>query len=291
MIHICIPVYNEERTIGVVLWKIRQVMSEFGRDYQVLLVDDGSTDGTDSVIEPYARIMPVHVRRHDRREGYARSLEALLREAVDRSAYPKRDVVVTLQADFTDEPADVARLVKRIEGGADVVTGRVRMIPAETPRTLRWSRRMWHHLLRRLRAGDRDGDVLSGFRAYRSVALSRAIEAAGDQPLVTTDGWAANAELHRRVMPHARRAEVVDVQVRYARLQRPSRFRPVRTSLDLLRLLRAGHVPTTAPIPAEAATGAGLGEESGPRPRGGRAGRGGRGRGRGGRSGKTGATR
>src|SRR5690606_35854377 len=119
---------------------------------------DGSTDGTGAVMEPYARIMPVHVRRHERREGYGPSLETLVREAVERSAYPKRDIVVTLQADFTDEPDDIATLVKRVEGGADVVTGRVRLVGEETPRALRWSRRAWDVLLRRLHGGEQDGD-------------------------------------------------------------------------------------------------------------------------------------
>jgi glycosyltransferase involved in cell wall biosynthesis len=273
VIYICIPVYNEERTIGVVLWKIRQVMSEFGRDYEVLVVDDGSTDGTGDVMAPYARIMPVHLRRHDRRLGYARSLEVLLREATERSNYPKRDVVVTLQADFTDEPEDVAHLVKRVEGGSDVVTGRLHIVDPDMPRMIRWSRRALYHLLRRLWGGDKEADMLSGMRAYRVVVLRKAIEAAGDSPLMTTEGWAANAELLRRVLPHARRAEAVDVQVRYGRLQRPSRFRTGRTSREILRLLRKG-TPPAPPLPAEAASGAGLGGD-GARPRG-RRGRGGR---------------
>ncbi|NIQ55975.1 MAG: glycosyltransferase, partial [Gammaproteobacteria bacterium] len=49
MIYISIPAHNEERTAGVVLWKVRQVMSEFGRDYEVLFLDDASTDRTPDV--------------------------------------------------------------------------------------------------------------------------------------------------------------------------------------------------------------------------------------------------
>jgi hypothetical protein len=171
----------------------------------------------------------------------------------------------------------VVQLVKRVEGGADIVTARIRPVAADMPRAMRWSRRAWDLLLRRARGGGQ-ADLLSGFRAYRVIALRKAIEALGDAPLVTSDGWAANAEMFRQVAPHARRTEAVDVQIRYGRLQRDSRFQPLRTSLDLFRLLRAAPLPAETPVPAEAATAAGITDEPSPRRRG-----------RGGRSGRAGA--
>jgi glycosyltransferase involved in cell wall biosynthesis len=123
LIYICIPTHNEQQTVGVVLWKLRQVLTDFPREYQLLVADDASTDKTPQVLEPYTRVLPLTVIRSERRNGQAASLEMLLREAVRRSEYPKRDVIVTLQADFSEEPDDLVPLVKRLEAGADVAVG------------------------------------------------------------------------------------------------------------------------------------------------------------------------
>ena len=82
MIFICIPAYNEAETVGVLLWKIRRVMSDFPRDYELLVLDDASTDATRDVLAPYARVLPLTVLRNDKRAGYAASLERLIREAI-----------------------------------------------------------------------------------------------------------------------------------------------------------------------------------------------------------------
>src|SRR5690606_14065138 len=143
--YLCIPAHNEEQTVGVVLRKIRQVLTEFPRDYQILVADDASTDRTADVLAPYARVQPLTVLRARERRGYAASLEPLLRCAAERSRCPRRDPLVTLQAGFTDEPEDIVPLVKRIAQSADIVGG----TPASTQRPelldrwlLRWQRRM-----------------------------------------------------------------------------------------------------------------------------------------------------
>ncbi len=85
MIYICIPAHNEKRTIGVLLWKIRNVMAEFGRDYEILVLDDASDDGTAETLSRYRRSLPLRIFREEERIGYGRALERLIRKAVDRA--------------------------------------------------------------------------------------------------------------------------------------------------------------------------------------------------------------
>src|ERR687884_70325 len=127
MIYICIPSYNEAATIGLLLWKVRQVFAGFPREYQLLVLDDGSTDATAEVLERYLRVLPLTVSRHRERMGYAGTIEELLRQAVERTDRPKRDAAVLMHADFAHSPQFIPDLVRRIESGADLVVAEARL--------------------------------------------------------------------------------------------------------------------------------------------------------------------
>ncbi|HET6765141.1 MAG TPA: glycosyltransferase family 2 protein, partial [Longimicrobiaceae bacterium] len=250
MIYICIPAHNEAQTIGVLLWKIRRVMADFPRDYHIIVLDDASTDATAEVLEPYARVVPLTVLRSEKPSGYAGAVEKLLREATRVSTHPKRDVVVTMQGDFTESPEDIPGLIRKIEGGADVV-GSVSAVHGTEPqsRGMRWTRRGLPWLLPRSAIPKEIRDPLSGFRAYRVNAVRRALQERDGAPLVRSDGWAANVELLLAVLPHARRADQSEVSVRYDRRERASRFQPwatVRAVWDLARRTPRGLVMQAA---------------------------------------------
>ncbi len=253
LIYICIPAYDEARTVGLLLWKIRQVMTEFPRDYQLLVLNDGSTDDTEEVLAPYLRVLPVTVLRHDERQGYAASVERLIRETVARSTHPRRDVAVFLQADFTEAPEDIPTLIRRIEGGADVVGGAPEGEPQELPRLLRWSRRGLPWLLRGAPLPAEIRDPFSGFRAYRVSVLKRAINESNGHALISGQAWAANVELLLAVAPHARRTEAAETSVRYHLRQRPTRFRPWNTLLEMWDLSRRAVQLSAAPGSEQAA--------------------------------------
>src|SRR5467141_3260085 len=207
MIYVCVPVHNEAKTAGLVLWKVRQVFTAFRREYQLLVCDDGSTDGTAAVLAGYARVLPMTLVTHSERAGYARSLEELLRLALRRTDRPKRDCAILLHGDFVHAPEAMEDMVKKLESGADLVVAEQAREVGPLPWSLRLARRLTPRLLPV--AGVRD--TVSGYLALRLTVLRQATrgEAPPGRALLSTEGWCANAELLARLAPHARRVETV----------------------------------------------------------------------------------
>ena len=230
MIYVCVPVHNEARTAGLVLWKVRQVFTAFPREYQLLVLDDASTDDTGEVLASYAKVLPMTIVTHRERRGYAKSLEELLRLALQRTDRPKRDCAITLHADFVHSPESMEDMVKHLESGADLVVAELVAQRGRVSRALGLARRWTPRLLRV--AGLRD--TVSGFLALRLIVLRQALRRDTTQ-FLQTEGWCASAELVARLAPHARRLDAIPAAARYDLVQRPSRVRPWRQLLDAWR--------------------------------------------------------
>jgi len=238
VIYIGIPVHDERRTIGPLLWRIRELLYGERREFHVIVCDDASRDGTGESLSKYTRVLPMTVLHNDECLGYAASLERIVREAASRSGYPKRDALVTMQADFTDPPEAVPEMMRRFEGGSDLVC--LEPHPGST-RGHRIARLGAGLVARSLRVPDDSIDPYASQRLYRLFTLTRALaDLPGGAALLGQKGWAANAELLLRVWPHTRRHETVEVPHRPDRRTRESRFRP---GAQLRALLRAGRDP------------------------------------------------
>lgn len=224
MIYVGLPAHDERHTAGVLVWRLREIFAELGRDFRVLALDDGSTDGTSDVLEPYDRVAPLTIIRNEERAGYAACVERLIREAVRSSSYPKRDGLLVMQSDFTDDPDTIQDFIRRFQGGADLVAG-VRSDLSRAPRSVRATRFGARLVARPPGVPEGMTDPWYGFRLYRLVTLRRALAALGDgEPLMTADGWAANLQLLLKVAPHVRQWDEVDVPFDLARRYRESRF-------------------------------------------------------------------
>jgi hypothetical protein len=234
VLYLAIPAHNEVATIGVLLWRIRTVLAEFPREYEVVVYDDASTDETATVASQYEQAMPVTVLRGQTHLGYAGAVDALLRHVAQQTRYPRRDAVLLLQGDFTDPPGIVPEFARRFEGGADLVVGE-RLVVADAPLAVRRLFKGAHWAMRPFVRVDGVKDITASMRLVRISALRDALRAVGDQPLVTGDTWTANADLLLRLAPHARRVESVPMEPTYGVRMRETRRVAMRDALSALK--------------------------------------------------------
>jgi glycosyltransferase involved in cell wall biosynthesis len=157
-ISLIVPVFNEEENLPELDAEIRAAMAGTGRTYELLLVDDGSTDGGPEVMLRLAAADPrVRVLRRRRNAGLSAALDAGFRHA--RGA-----VLVTLDADLQNDPADIPRLLAELDG-CDVVCG-VRVRRRDT-----WLRRVSSKIANGVRnwaTRESIADVGCTLRAYRA---------------------------------------------------------------------------------------------------------------------------
>jgi len=106
----CIPAYNEEATIAKVIIQTQKYVDK------IIVCDDGSSDLTGLIAER----LGAEVIRHERNLGKGAALRSLFKKAKELKA----EIIVTLDADFQHDAADIPKLIKPIlDGEADVVVG------------------------------------------------------------------------------------------------------------------------------------------------------------------------
>lgn len=111
------PVYNEEENVPLLCERLDGVLSKCGRSYEIVLVDDGSTDGSWArMVECHRRYRGLRLIRLRRNFGQTAAMSAGFRESTGR-------VIVTMDADLQNDPEDIPRLLARAESGVDVVSG------------------------------------------------------------------------------------------------------------------------------------------------------------------------
>jgi glycosyltransferase involved in cell wall biosynthesis len=247
MLYVCIPAYDEAPTIGLLLWRIRKVFEGYPREYEILVLDDGSTDGTSATLAPYREVLPLTVLRHAERRGYAAAIETLLRTVAQRTRYPRRDAAILMQADFTDQPEHLPELIKRHEGGADLVVAEQTASPTGAPTPVRHLRSLGRWLLRPFVRVSGVSDPLGSYRLMRIAVVRDLLKESGEAPLLKADGWAANVELLAKAARFARRIEVVTLEPRYDLRPRATRVRPLAGAMDLYRFGRAARARRAAP--------------------------------------------
>ena len=157
-VSIVVPVYNESATLAAVFDECRAALEPLGSAWEVVFVDDGSTDGSFATLEALgARDPRVRAVRLRTNLGKSAALAVGFRAA--RGAR-----LVTLDGDLQDDPAEIPRLLAALDAGADLVSGWKRTRRDSATRVL--ASRLFNRLSRAV-SGVPLHDVNCGLKAYR----------------------------------------------------------------------------------------------------------------------------
>lgn len=182
MIYILLPAYNEENSLDYLLPKLDKAFKqEMGRQYQIIICNDGSKDKTLEKIDCYKKMMPITVINHKYNRGLGETSRDLFEEAASISC--DGDIIVRMDCDDTHEPEYIRGLIHKIEEGYDVAIAS-RFVKGGGQeglnfyrKTVSWLANKFMKLFFPIRGID---EYTSGFRAYRASVIKKAIEAFGN---------------------------------------------------------------------------------------------------------------
>lgn len=166
---VVVPVFNERDTLEEVGRRLREVLGD--GDYELLFVDDGSTDGSAAILKRLCIDDPrVRVIRFGRNLGKSEALAVAFREA-------RGQVIVTMDGDLQDDPAEIPRLVAALAEGYDLVNGWKKQ--RQDPLSKRIPSRIFNAVTAFL-TGLPLRDFNSGFKAYRRQVID-SLQVYGEQ--------------------------------------------------------------------------------------------------------------
>ena len=217
---VVVTLFNEAATVDELYRRTLGALEPGPRTFEVIFVDDGSTDGTFAALERLHGTDPrVRAVRFKRNFGQHPAMHAGLARA-------RGHVVVTMDGDLQNAPEDIPRLVEAVEAGNDVASGRRRA--RKDPLGRAFPSRLINGMLRRF-TGVAITDFGCAFNAYRRAAVEPMLGSIGKQKftkaLVLSGG-----------------ASVVEVDVAHSPRHGPSRYSPLRLTRLALHVL-AGFWP------------------------------------------------
>ncbi len=217
MVSIVIPVYNEEEALGDDLDTIIQTMSGSDIPWEIIVVDDGSTDASAEIVRQREGVRLI---QHPYNRGTGAARTTGLRHA-------RGDVIVMTDGDGTYPNHDIPRLLAHMEG-CDMVIG-ARKTEAGSLRWLRSPTKLFIRLLASYLTGVRIPDVNSGFRAFKKSVAERFLDI-----LPTTHSWVGTQTVAFLSEGYAVKFIPIDY---YKRKGRKSSFHPITDTYNYISLV------------------------------------------------------
>ncbi|MCX6644959.1 MAG: glycosyltransferase family 2 protein [bacterium] len=165
LISVIVPLKNEEGTIVELFEGLDDVFRKLDRNYEVIFVDDGSTDSSWQLLKGLYHEYPANVRaiRFRMNKGKAAALAAGFELA-------EGEIIFTMDADLQDDPNEIPRFLEQLAGGADLVTGYKKKRHDPLHKVL--PSRFFNWVVSRA-AGLKLHDYNCGFKAYRKEVMDQ----------------------------------------------------------------------------------------------------------------------
>jgi len=235
--YVILPAYNEAEALSALVPTIARTLQGFKKPVRILVVNDGSSDGTIDLISSLAKTHPVQELRHTVNRGYGAALATGLRW-VAQNAH-SADAAVTLDADNTQDPGYIPSLLTMIELGYDVVTASYTMEGGQAtgiPALRRVMSGVINTLFRLICRYPGIETYTNGFRGYRAAAIQRVSQIYGEA-LIEEAGFPGGTEFFLKVLGAGGKAAQVPFKLHYERRGKGSKIRLVATIQRYLKLL------------------------------------------------------
>ncbi len=234
---VVLPAYNEEPNLGSLLEKIGRTLRQANLDFRVIVVDDGSTDGTAQLLRRLADSLPLTSLRHSPNQGLGQTIADGLRAATESAG--AGDVVVTMDADGSHTPDLMLSMLAELQRGKDVVIASrfcpgARVYGLSRLRTLTgWAASL---LARTLFPTDGLRDYTCGYRAYSLRSLRLAYDKYGNS-FVNQRGFQCMLDILLKMRQLRLDFGEVPLVLRYDLKKGSSKMRTAATIRDTLGLL------------------------------------------------------
>lgn len=235
MIKIVLPAYNEEEAILPLIKDIKRVLGERFKAFEVIVVNDGSTDNTAKMVSALNLPM-VKLIEHTRNKGLSESIKTGLVYSLKNAN--ENDIIVTMDADNTHIPGLIYRMSTFIEEGNDVVIAS-RYQPGARVIGLTLARKtisFCGNLLFRLLFPTKGvRDYTSGYRAYRAGFLCKAFEL-WENSFINEPGFSCQVDILLKLRKMQAIMNEVPLILRYDQKESVSKMNLKVTIIDTLKL-------------------------------------------------------
>lgn len=237
MFYILLPAYNEARDLDELVRRIHSAMRGSGLEYRTVVVDDGSSDGTSSVVISLQKQFPVQLLKHEVNKGLGQALKTGFTRIA--SIAEDGDVVVVMDADNTHPPELIVKMNELVKNGADIVIASRYQKGAEVIGVPLYRRVLSNgasYMFRTLAPVKGVRDYTGGYRAYRVGLIKKALERYGDK-FITESGFSCMIDILFKLSALKPVIAEVPLTLNYGKKKGPSKMKIGRAIKGTLKLL------------------------------------------------------